>query len=114
MSPIGESLKEAIKKKCVENCLESEEFLRAEAKELREQIMLHKYFLSQKASDDVGKKYAVDDFMKNHYHKWAEHFRNTYCDRYCHKPTYKVIFQSAFSGNNIVDLLPQSNLNPAT
>lgn len=41
-------------------------------KDLREEIMKHKWIESEKAGHDVGFEFAITDWMKNHRENWLK------------------------------------------
>lgn len=58
-------------------------FMRAQKDELRKEIDLDKWFLSEKAGRDVGWTAAERDYLERHFSVFAKKFRKRYCGEKC-------------------------------
>jgi len=65
------------------SCHELVELLRAEKVDLKDELLKHKYYLSEKAGHDVGLKEAESSFIDNYLPIWAEGYRKAYCSLVC-------------------------------
>jgi len=65
------------------SCHELVKLLRTEKQDLRDEIIKHKYYLSQKENRDVGYKTAEMDFIDNYLPVWAEGYKKCFCSLVC-------------------------------
>jgi hypothetical protein len=65
------------------NCSCLKELLSIEIPELRREINLNKYYLSEKARQDVGWTTAEKDFIEHYLNTWAAGFKAAYCGYVC-------------------------------
>ena len=61
-------------------------FMKAQREELRQEIDIDKWILSEKAGRDVGWTAAERDYLEKHFAVFAKKFRKKYCGERCQPP----------------------------
>ena len=64
-------------------CTNLKELLNVEIPAIKRAIKEDKWYLSQRAGQDVGWKEAEEDFIKNYLMTWAAGFKAAYCGFTC-------------------------------
>lgn len=70
---------------CKSLCEAFREFMAAQRDELRREIDLDKWFLSEKEGYDVGWRKAEQDYLEKHFPAFAKRFRREFCSKRCPK-----------------------------
>lgn len=64
---------------CKSFCEAFHEFMSAQRDELKKEIELNKWFMSQKAGQDVGWTKAEMDYLETHFPGFRKRFRKEFC-----------------------------------
>lgn len=64
-------------------CVHLRDLMAAQRPALMKEIELNKYYLSQKAKQDVGWEAAQQDFIDHYLTTWAAGFKAAYCGCAC-------------------------------
>lgn len=67
----------------IEHCMYLREMSEKQREDLISAIDVNKWYLSEKASRDVGFETAKEDFVQKYLREWAEKFRKEYCGSVC-------------------------------
>ena len=82
------SIKISTEKPCI--CMK--ELMESQRKAFEKAAEENKYFLSEKAHNDVGREVALNDFLSNHFNQWSENFRTNFCNNCSGKSVCKINF----------------------
>lgn len=64
-------------------CPEFRRYMKEFRGRLRRALDENKWFLSERQGRDVGEKQATEDFLQNHFDRFAEEIRTAFCEHQC-------------------------------